>query len=433
VTKRSRPMHWVAAALVAMLALAASGCGGGGGGNGGSQATAGITPNTVTLGSHQPLTGSAAPGYSEIAPGADAYFKYLNSKGGVNGRQIQFIYRDDGYNPTNTSNIVRQLVLQDRVFGILLGLGTPTHTKVVDYLNASHVPDMFVASGCPCWDQPQKQPYTYGWQPDYLIEGKILGNYIKEHFPNQKIAYFYQNDDFGQGGVKGLDQYIPPNQVVSRQPYQPTNTNVGPQISAIQASGAQLVVSFSIPAFTALAELNSVKLGYKPQFVVSNVGSDPATVGSLMQSFSKGTATSPLLEGMITDGYLPSPGDTSNGWIKLFKQVHDQFEPQAPFDANAEYGMAAAYTFAQALKKAGPNPTRQGIVNAMNGGIAQGPGLVPYRYSQTSHAGFIGTQIGAIQGGKVVLSGTPLTTDDANGPIVPFTNPQPQPSANGLP
>jgi ABC-type branched-subunit amino acid transport system substrate-binding protein len=386
----------------------------------------------VTLGSHQPLTGPAAPGYSEIAPAADAFFKYLNSKGGVNGRQIQLTYRDDGYNPTNTSNVVRQLVLQDRVFGILLGLGTPTHTKVVDYLNASHVPDLFVASGCPCWDEPKQHPFTYGWQPDYVVEGKILGNYIKQHYPNQKIAYFYQNDDFGQGGVKGLDQYIPPNQVVSRQPYQPTNTNVGPQISAIQASGAQIVVSFSIPAYTALAELNSVKLGYKPQYVVSNVGSDPATVGALMQSFSKGAATSPLLEGIVTDGYLPPPGDGSNGWVKMFKQAHDQFQPQAPFDANTEYGMAAAYTFAQALKKAGPNPTRQGIVNAINGGLSQGPGLVPYRYSNTSHAGFTGTQIGAIQGGKVVLSGTPLTTDDGNGPIVPFTNPQPQPGANGV-
>ncbi|MGH9301949.1 MAG: ABC transporter substrate-binding protein, partial [Acidimicrobiales bacterium] len=108
----------------------------------------GITPTTITIGSHQPLTGVAAPGYDEIAPASNAFFQYVNSKGGVYGRSIKYNYLDDGYNPSNTVKVVRQLVQQDHVFAIFNGLGTPTHTAVEPFLNAEHVPDLFVASGC---------------------------------------------------------------------------------------------------------------------------------------------------------------------------------------------------------------------------------------------------------------------------------------------
>jgi len=146
----------VSAALLLGVALVVVACGsssssssGGSSGSGGSTAP-GVTATSITFGSHQPLTGPAAPGYSEIAPASQAFFNYVNAHGGVNGRKIHLTYKDDAYNPTNTVNVVHQLVLQDHVFGIFEGLGTPTHTKVVSYLNASKVPDLFVASGCAC-------------------------------------------------------------------------------------------------------------------------------------------------------------------------------------------------------------------------------------------------------------------------------------------
>jgi Periplasmic binding protein len=162
------------------------------------------------------------------------------------------------------------------------------------------------------------------------------------------------------------------------------------------------------------------------------VGSDPITLGGLLKSFSKGKAGAALTEGIVTDAYLPSVGDTSNPWIKLFKSIHDKYDAKAPFDGNVLYGMGAAYTFAQALKAAGSKPTRENIVKAIEDGNFTGPGLVPFRYSDKSHAGFTGAQIGTIKGGKIVLSGTPLTTDDGSGPITPYTKPQPQPGANGV-
>ena len=121
----------------------------------------------------------------------------------MHGRKLKMIIRDDGYNPVNTVKVTKQLVLQDKVFAILGGLGTPTHTKVIDYLNAAKVPDIFVSSGCRCWDDVEKHPYTFGWQPDYLVEGKILGRYIAENLKGKKVAYFVQNDDFGSDGAAG--------------------------------------------------------------------------------------------------------------------------------------------------------------------------------------------------------------------------------------
>jgi ABC-type branched-subunit amino acid transport system substrate-binding protein len=422
------------------VALLAAGCGSskksstsssGSSGGGNSASAPGITATTVTIGSHQPLTGPAAPGYSEIAPASRAYFEYVNAHGGVNGRKINYVFKDDGYNPTNTVNVVKQLVLQQKVFAIFDGLGTPTHTKVVGFLNASRVPDLFVASGCPCWDDGSKQPYTFGWQPNYTIEGKILGNYLKQKFAGKKIGVLYQDDDFGQGGLAGLKLEIA-NQIVSAQPYQPTNTNLGPQITAIKSKGAQVLVDFTIPAFTAIGQLTSFKLGYKPQLVVSNVGIDPTTVGGLLKSFSKGKADTALIEGAITDAYLPPVGDLSNSWNKLFKQIHDQYDAKAPFDGNVQYGMAVAYTFAQALKAAGQNPTRQDIVNAVEKGGFQGPGLVPFRYTKTQHGGYAGGAIAQVKSGKVALIGPAMTTDPTAGPLKPYAQQQPD-AGNGMP
>jgi branched-chain amino acid transport system substrate-binding protein len=426
----------LALALVACGSSSSGGSGGGGGSAGGSNTASapGVTATTVTIGSHQPLTGVAAPGYSEIAPASNAYFKYVNAHGGVNGRKIVYKFLDDGYNPAKTVTVVHQLVLQDKVFAVFNGLGTPTHQQVVPFLNQQKVPDLFVASGCLCWNAPSTAPETFGWQTDYTIEGKILGKYISQKFKGQKIAIFAQGDDFGHNGVKGLQAEVPASQIATTQYYDPTNTNVAPQVQKLQQSGAKIVVSFSVPAFTALLQLTSLQLQYQPQLVVSNVGSDPKTLAGLLTTFSKGKAPgAKLVQGIITDGYLSSPADPSNSWIQLFQKIHDQYDAKAPFDGNVEYGMAAAYTFVQALKAAGQNPTRDSIVKAIESSHFSGPGLVPFGFSSSSHAGYTGAQIGVIKGTAIKLLGTPMTTDDGTGPITPYTTAQPQAPASGIP
>src|SRR5689334_18997470 len=429
----------VAAAVTAALVAAGCGSSGSGGSGGGAAASVpGVTKTQILIGSHQPLTGPAAPGYSEIAPAANAYFQHGNSKGGINGRKIKYTYLDDGYDPSKTVSVVHQLVLQDSVFAIFNGLGTPTHLAVVKYLNATKVPDLFIASGCDCWNNPSAYPYTFGWQLDYVREGKILGSYIKQHFAGKKIGYFFQNDEFGQDGVKGLDMEIPHSQVVSRQSYVPTNVNVGPAVAALKASGAQVVVSFSIPAFTALLKLTGLKLGFSPTLVASNVGTDPITLGGLLEAYAKqGGAKvngNQLTQGIITDGYLPTLGDTGNSWIALFKKIHDTYDAKAPFDGNVLYGEAVGYAFVQAMMKAGKNPTRADLVNALNHGLPQGPAVAPYAYSSSDHAGVTGAYIGAIKNGALVQQGPVYVTDASpTGAVTAYTGSEQAAPATGMP
>lgn len=416
-----------------VLALGLAACGDDDSSSSGGAPPPGVTDTTVTVGGHFPLTGPAAPGYSEIPPAIEAYFKYVNANGGVHGRKLRFIARDDGYNPTNTVKVTRQLVLQDKVFAILSGLGTPTHTKVVDFLNASKVPDLFVASGCLCWNEPEKHPWTFGWQTDYVTEGKILGKHVADTYKGKKIAYFLQNDDFGKDGARGLDMEVPEDAVVTRQYYESGNTDIGPQVAKIKAAGADVVVAFTVPAYTALLRLAQVQLNDLTPLVVSNVGADPTTLGGLLKSFSKGKAGTSLIEGMESSSYLPALSDTSNPWIALFKKVHDEYAAKLPWDGNVLYGMATAYTFVTALERAGKDLTRQGIVDAIEEGDLQGPGLVPTRFSKDNHSGYSGVQVGTVKNGELVLSGTPMTTDTGDGPIEDFTDGQQDPPSSGVP
>jgi ABC-type branched-subunit amino acid transport system substrate-binding protein len=426
-----------AIAIVCLAGLLAA-CGTSGGSSSGTNTASapGITATTITIGSTQPLTGRAAPGYSEISPSSNAYFNYVNDHGGIYGRKITYYYYDDGYNPTNTASLTRKLILEDKVFAMFSALGTPTHLAVVDYINSQKVPDLFVSTGCNCWNDVSNHPWTFGWQPDYTIEGKILGQYINKSLSGKKVGYFYQNDEFGTDGVKGLDASLGASSVpdAARQNYVPTNTSIGPQIAALQASGAQVVAAFSIPAFTALALLAAAKIGYHPVWVVSNVGSDVYTLTGLLKRFSAGAAGGQLLAGMVSDAYLPLVGDSSNPWISLFKGIHDKYVSNLPWDGNVLYGMAQAYTLVQAMKAAGRNPTRQSFVKAVESTkLTGGPGFVPLGFSSSNHLGFLGVQVTTIAGDGTVTTTGPVYTSSDTGPITQYNGSPATPPANGIP
>src|SRR5712691_11057799 len=125
-------------------------------------ATPGVTSTTVKIGATFPLSGPASS-YAPIARGMAAYFSWINSrkgkdgKRGVYGRQIVFKYLDDGYNPANTV----QPVEQDQVFAMVGGLGTEPQTAVRDYLNQSKVPQLYVSTGATTWGRDYKKyPWT---------------------------------------------------------------------------------------------------------------------------------------------------------------------------------------------------------------------------------------------------------------------------------
>jgi branched-chain amino acid transport system substrate-binding protein len=416
----------IALVAVAGIVIALAACSKSKTSGGSASSDPGITATTITIGTHQPLTGPAAPGYSKISAATKAYFAYVNANGGVNGRTIDYKVMDDGYNPATTQTDVRQLVLQDKVFAILNGLGTPTHTGVLDYLKTNNVPDLFVASGSRSWNQPQKYPDTFGFQPDYTVEGKILGTYLKTAFAGKKICSFGQNDDFGADELAGLTQAL--GTLTKSENYTVTNQDVAPQMGSLKAAGCDVVVAATVPGFTALSLGTAFKIGFHPQWVVSNVGADYATVAGLLTA--KGA---PLLEGVISDNYLPNAGESDNPWIKLFQQINTQYNGNAPWDGNVEYGMAVGYTFVQALKAAGQNPTRKSLIAAVEKGGFAGPGIVPFAFSASNHSGYTGVQLVKVSNGVGTFFGPIYTTDSGSGAVTEYTGTPATPPANGIP
>ncbi|BCJ54127.1 ABC transporter substrate-binding protein [Actinoplanes sp. NBRC 14428] len=411
---------WTALTVLALAAACSDGGGGGSGGN-----TPGVTDTDILVGTHMPLTGPAAAGYSKIAPATRAYFDYVNANGGVHGRKITYKIMDDTYNPATTQQVVRELVLQDKVFAILNGLGTATHTGVLDFLRTNRVPDLFVASGSRSWNQPDKYPGTFGFNVDYTVEGKILATHVKQDQAGKKVCFLGQDDDFGRDFLAGVEKVLGP--VAAKQSYVTSNPNVGPQLGALKQAGCQVVMLATVPGFTALSLGTAAKIGFRPQFVVSQVGADISTLTRQLGPAAR------LTEGLVSANYLPLSTDDANPWIQLFKKVNTQHNGTAEFDNNVVYGMAVGYLFVQSLQTAGKNLTRDALIAAVEKGGFQGAGFAPLRFSSSNHSGYGGEQLTRVQGGKQAYFGDVLETDDGDGAVRAYRTPPAAPPANGIP
>ncbi|MDP9795599.1 ABC-type branched-subunit amino acid transport system substrate-binding protein [Catenuloplanes nepalensis] len=410
---------------IAML-LAVVGCSSESGGGGGASVP-GVTDTEITVGTHMPLTGPASAGYSQIAPATKAYFDFVNAAGGVHGRKITLNVKDDGYNPANTQQVVRELVLQDKVFAILNGLGTPTHTGVLDFLNSQRVPDLFVASGSRSWDQPGKYPGTFGFNPDYTVEGKILGSYVQKNLAGKKTCFLGQDDDFGRDSLAGVTGVLGDAGVAVKQTYTTSVTNVGPQIDAFKSNACEVVILATVPGFTALTIGTAARQGFAPQWIVSNVGGDYNTLAK-----SLGDAA-PLLEGLLGANYLPTASATSDPWIQLFQKINTEYNAGAPFDGNTIYGMSVGYLFVQVLQAAGKDLTRESVIEAVEKGGFTGPGLGPLRFSGDDHSGYGGLRMTRVTDKVQAYFGPTYETDSEGGPVTEYTVAPPAPPANGIP
>src|SRR5918998_4660805 len=195
-----------------------------------AEATPGVSRTTINLGGSFPLTGPASL-YAPIPRGMEAYFKWVNQrrgpdgKRGVYGRTINWKYYDDEYNPAKTVQFTNQLVLQDRVFAVVGTLGTEPNIPIRPILNQRKVPHILVSTGASYWGLQYRQfPWTSGWQPDYVTEGRVYGRWIRNNAPNAKIAVFYQNGDYGKDYLNGLKQGLGnrANLIVIESPYEIT-------------------------------------------------------------------------------------------------------------------------------------------------------------------------------------------------------------------
>lgn len=382
---RAAPAHrFTALASVALLGSATAACGAAG-----AEDTPGITDDTVTIGTHHPLTGPAAGGFASISAATDAYFQYINDNGGIHGREIDYIVRDDAYSPSNTQSVVRELVQQDDVFAVVNGLGTPTHSAVLEYLDQNDVPDLFVSSGSLVWNQPDEYPNTFGYNADYVTEGAALAQYIVDSEDDPTICLLGQDDDFGESMLEGVEGAVGEDGVAEVQWYSTANEDVTAQIGAMQSAGCDANILASINAFTALALGTAAQLQYEPQWYASSSGGDyPSLVDYLGDA-------APLLEGMVSVNYLQNTPESD--WYELFESVNEEYNGGAPFTGNTTYGMSVAYVFAEALAQAGEEPTREDIVEALSSGAVVGNGITPLTYAEDDHFGNRTVQIAVVE------------------------------------
>jgi len=332
---------------------------------GGSTADPGITPTTIHIGGTAPLTGSAQA-FQSVAKGAEAYFKYMNARGGVNKRRINYEYLDDQYIPSESVRQTRILVQDKNVFAIFNSLGTEHNEAIRPYLNELEVPHLFAASGATTFGRDYRQyPWTIGYIPTYIAEGAMYGSYIRRTMPKAKIAILYQDDSYGADLIKGLQRGLGPRagNIVARVGYAATDDNVQSQIATLKSSRATVLMLFSTPKFTIQAYQYVNGLGWKPKIFVNAVSS-----ASNVMVISSSRGQNKRVEGSISIVFLKDPNDPKwnrDPGVLLYRKIMRKYAPSGNVkDVYNLYGMSAAFTFVDALKHAGKNPTRRSIMNA---------------------------------------------------------------------
>ncbi len=316
----------------------------------------GASATEIRIGNTVPQSGPAAvlglPGKA-IA----AYFKKVNADGGVNGRSINFISYDDGYNPAKTVELTRRLVEEDKVLLIFASLGTAQNAAIQNYLNTNKVPHLFLATAASRWDDPANFPWTMGFVPSYQTEARIYAQYLMQAHPGGKVALLYQNDDYGRDFLKGLKDGLRGKlPVVAEVSYQPADTSLNAQIDKLKASGADILVDATTPRFAVMAIRRMAEIGWKPVHILNNISSP---INTVLKPAGLENA-----EGVLSGAYLKDPEEWKNDpGIQEYLAFMDKYYPEGDKSSTVNvYGYMFAQTMVQVLKQCGDDLTRENVM-----------------------------------------------------------------------
>src|SRR6201987_534070 len=320
----------------------------------------GATDTEIKMGNIMPYSGPASS-YGVIGLTEKAYFDMINDQGGINGRKIKFVTYDDGYSPPKAIEQARKLVESDEVLFVFQSLGTPSNSAIQKYMNAKKVPQLFVATGATKWGDPKNFPWTMGWQPNYQSEGRIYGKYILEHFPDAKIAVFWQNDDAGKDQVKGLRDGLgdkADKMIIADKSYEVSDPSIDSQIVALRDSGADTFFSWAAPKGSAQAIRKVGELGWKPRFFLANVS---ASVAGVLKP-----AGLEYSKGIISTSYVKDPTDPlwkDDPGMKKWREFMVKWNADADqTNANNAYAYVESQALIQVLKQCGDNLTRENVM-----------------------------------------------------------------------
>jgi branched-chain amino acid transport system substrate-binding protein len=340
-----------------------------------TQATPGITSKSIKIGGTFPYSGPVST-YSPIPEGMKAYFRFINArkgpdgKRGVYGRTIDFKTYDDAYNPAQTVQLTNKLVLEDKVFAVVGTLGTEPNLAIRPFLNQRKIPQVLVSTGASYWGLQYKQfPWTSGWQTDYIAEGRMYARWILANAARQKIAIFYQNDDYGKDYLKGIKQGLGSrtNLIVSELSYEVTDTSYASQIARQRATGADtwiLVTTAGTPTLRALG--TAKRLGWKPdQIIINSVAATDGVMAAAVASVG-----ADYVNGAVSTGYLKNNTNSkykNDPAIRSYRRIMSKYAPPGGINIRNSfyfYGVAKAYDFVRLMYAAGKNPTRASLMAA---------------------------------------------------------------------
>ena len=320
----------------------------------------GVTDTEIKIGNTSAYSGPASA-YGTIGKTIDAYFKKINDEGGINGRKINFISYDDGYSPPKTVEQTRKLVESDEALLVFQGLGTPPNSAIHKYMNAKKVPQLFVATGATKWGDPEKFPWTMGWQPNYQSEGRIYAAYLLKNKPDAKIGILFQNDDYGKDYVKGLKDGLgdkAKSMIVAEYSYETSDPTIDSQVVNLKSSGADVFYNITTPKFAAQAIKKAGEIGWKPLQILNNVSNSP---GAVLKPAGLEHA-----QGLLTAFYHKDPTDPQwkddAAW-KEWSAFMDKYYPDGDKSSTfTVFGYLAAQTMVHVLQQAGDDLTRENVM-----------------------------------------------------------------------
>jgi branched-chain amino acid transport system substrate-binding protein len=303
-----------------------------------------------------------ASAYGVLGKVEAAYFKWLNdTKGGINGRKITFISRDDGYSPAKAVENVRSLVEGDEVALLFGVLGTPLNMAIRPYLNKAGVPQLFPAAGSSALNDPTHFPWTTGWQPILRDEAKFYARHLLARNPKPKIAVLYQNDDFGKDLLNGLKEGLGEDadkMIVSAQNFQSTDPTIDSQMVILQSSGADALFLFTYAKQAAQAISKMYDLKWKPDTYL-HLGA--ASVGATFRPAGVEKSVGIMSAGYMKD--VTDPKWANDPDVKTWTEWMKANMPGADLnDSLTAAGYSFAQTLEQVLRQCGDNLTRENIM-----------------------------------------------------------------------
>jgi branched-chain amino acid transport system substrate-binding protein len=321
---------------------------------------AGASDTEIKIGQNAPFSGPASS-YSILSKVQTAYIKAVNDRGGINGRKITLLSRDDAYSPPKSVEVIRQLVEDDQVLAIVSPFGTPTNAAMQKYLNGNQVPQLLVQSGASRWNSPKDFPWTTPYSPFYDTEGEIFASYLLQNKPDAKIAVLYQADDIGRDYLKGLRAGLgdkAATMIVKEANYQATDPTIDSQIVTLKDSGADVVLLAAQNKFTAQAIRKINELGWKPQLLLTSIANSVA--GVLVPAGLEAST------GAITTTIYKVPDDPTwaddKGMKDYLAFMKENLPGSSPNDITAITGYNAIEIAVEILKRCGDDLTRENVL-----------------------------------------------------------------------